>query len=118
MSGVSNLKCIRTGIGRGGLFRPINRTLPFDKGKRSLLGLTADSEKVTYEMNGITSGKGKRFAGGGNATFEFESTRIYDDLYYVHLMLAHESFHLVNIRNVRARRKHQEHNFSVFLLEQ
>ena len=34
-------KCIRKGIGqgaRGVVFRPINRTPPFDKGERLLLG--------------------------------------------------------------------------------
>ena len=85
----------------------------------SKFSVTADSEKVTYEMNGITSGKGRGFADGGDATFEFESTRESDDLYYLHLMLADERFHLErNIRNVRARQGHQEHNFSVFLLKQ
>ena len=85
----------------------------------SKFSVTADSEKVTYEMNGITSGKGRGFADGGDATFEFESTRESDDLYYLHLMLADERFHLErSIRNVRARQGHQEHNFSVFLLEQ
>ena len=85
----------------------------------SKFSVTADSEKVTYEMNGITSGKGRGFAGGGDATFEFESTRENDDIYYLRLMLAYEAFHPErSIRNVRARQGHQEHNFSVFLLGQ
>ena len=85
----------------------------------SKFSVTADSEKVTYEMNGITSGKGRGFADGGDATFEFESTRESDDIYYLRLMLAYEAFHPErSIRNVRARQGHQEHNFSVFLLKQ
>ena len=85
----------------------------------SKFSVTADSEKVTYEMNGITSGKGRGFADGGDATFEFESTRESDDVYYLRLMLAYETFHPErSIRNVRARQGHQEHNFSVFLLGQ
>ena len=83
----------------------------------SKFSVTADSENVTYKMNGITSGKGRGFANGGAATFDYTSKRNYDDLYYLHLMLADEHFHLErNIRNVRARQGHQEHNFSVFLL--
>ena len=85
----------------------------------SKFSVTADSENVTYEMNGITSGKGRGFADGGDATFEFESTRENDDIYYLRLMLAYEAFHPErSIRNVRARQGHQEHNFSVFLLGQ
>ena len=85
----------------------------------SKFSVTADSEKVTYEMNGITSGKGRGFADGGDATFEFESTRESDDIYYLRLMLAYETFHPErSIRNARARQGHQEHNFSVFLLGQ
>ena len=85
----------------------------------SKFSVTADSENVTYKMNGITSGKGRGFANGGAATFDYTSKRNYDDLYYLHLMLADERFHLErNIRNVRARQGHQEHNFSVFLLGQ
>ena len=85
----------------------------------SKFSVTADSEKVTYEMNGITSGKGRGFADGGDATFEFESMRESDDVYYLRLMLAYEAFHPErSIRNVRARQGHQEHNFSVFLLGQ
>ena len=85
----------------------------------SKFSVTADSENVTYKMNGITSGKGRGFANGGAATFDYTSKRNYDDLYYLHLMLADEHFHLErNIRNVRARQGHQEHNFSVFLLGQ
>ena len=85
----------------------------------SKFSVTADSENVTYKMNGITSGKGRGFANGGAATFDYTSKRNCDDLYYLHLMLADEHFHLErNIRNVRARQGHQEHNFSVFLLGQ
>ena len=83
----------------------------------SKFSVTADAENVTYEMTGITSGRGRGFANGGAATFDYTSKRNYDDLYYLHLMLADEHFHLErNIRNVRARQGHQEHNFSVFLL--
>ena len=85
----------------------------------SKFSVTADSEAVTYEMTGITSGRGRGFANGGAATFDYTSKRNCDDLYYLHLMLANEDFHLErNIRNVRARQGHQEHNFSVFLLKQ
>ena len=85
----------------------------------SKFSVTADSENVTYEMTGITSGRGRGFANGGAATFDYTSKRNCDDLYYLHLMLADEHFHLErNIRNVRARQGHQEHNFSVFLLGQ
>ena len=85
----------------------------------SKFSVTADSENVTYEMTGITSGRGRGFANGGAATFDYTSKRSCDDLYYLHLMLADEHFHLErNIRNVRARQGHQEHNFSVFLLKQ
>ena len=70
-------------------------------------------------MTGITSGRGRGFANGEAATFDYTSKRNCDDLYYLHLMLADERFHLErNIRNVRARQGHQEHNFSVFLLGQ
>jgi hypothetical protein len=85
----------------------------------SKFSVTADSENVTYEMTGITSGRGRGFANGEAATFDYTSKRNCDDLYYLHLMLADERFHLErNIRNVRARQGHQEHNFSVFLLKQ
>ena len=85
----------------------------------SKFSVTADSENVTYKMNGITSGRGRGFANGEAATFDYTSKRNCDDLYYLHLMLADEHFHLErNIRNVRARQGHQEHNFSVFLLAQ
>ena len=85
----------------------------------SKFSVTADSENVTYEMTGITSGRGRGFANGEAATFDYTSKRSCDDLYYLHLMLADEHFHLErSIRNVRARQGHQEHNFSVFLLGQ
>ena len=85
----------------------------------SKFSVTADSDNVTYEMTGITSGRGRGFANGEAATFDYTSKRNCDDLYYLHLMLADEHFHLErNIRNVRARQGHQEHNFSVFLLGQ
>ena len=40
----------------------------------SKFSVTADSEKVTYEMNGITSGKGRGFADGGDATFDYSQS--------------------------------------------